>query len=369
MADQDPPGEDETPPEPAQSPHEPEASPHPASEPAELPPPSSGPVEPSGPFCAIEPARPRRKRSLAFRLIVWLLVLVLAAPPVWVLIYRVLPPPITPLMIIRLTEGQGLDYRWRPLSQISPALVQAAIAAEDSRFCQHNGFDFGAMQKAMAHNKRRPGKVRGGSTISQQTAKNAFLWPARSYVRKAVESYFTVLIEALWGKRRIMETYLNVVEMGPGIYGAEAAAQRYFGTDAAHLSSAEASRLAAIFPSPLKWRVIGAGRYVQGRTRKIGGAMTAVRNDGLLACVGHLSGAVPTGPLDLNAPPPKAAQAWVQQQQAAQAAEDAPPGPLGSDAPAPPSAALPTEPGAPAPTSSETPPPAVMAPVDGPTSQ
>jgi monofunctional biosynthetic peptidoglycan transglycosylase len=233
-----------------------------------------------------------------------LLVVVFVIPPAWILVYRFVPPPVTPLMMIRLGQGQGLDYRWRPLSKISPTLVQAAVAAEDARFCEHHGFDVQAMQKAMAHNERRPGRVRGGSTISQQTAKNVFLWPDRTFVRKGAEAYFTVLIEALWGKRRIMETYLNVVEMGPGIYGAEAAAQRYFGVDAAHLTNMQASRLAAIFPDPLKWSAENPGPYVQRRSRKIGGAAQTVRTDGLAACVGRLSGVVPVDLPEPDAAPP-----------------------------------------------------------------
>jgi monofunctional biosynthetic peptidoglycan transglycosylase len=213
------------------------------------------------------------------------LIVLVGLPLIWVGIYRVLPPPMTPLMAIRLTQGRGWDYRWRPITSISPALVQAAVAAEDARYCEHHGFDFQAIEKAVKHNERRPGRIRGGSTISQQTAKNVFLWPARSYVRKGLEAYFTVLIEALWGKRRIMEVYLNVVEWGAGIYGAEAAAHRYFGVDAADLSSAQASRLTAILPSPLKWRAAAPGPYVQRRSRRIGGAMGTVREDGLAACV------------------------------------------------------------------------------------
>jgi monofunctional biosynthetic peptidoglycan transglycosylase len=271
-------------------------------------------------------------------LIVWVLIIALVLPPLWVGVYRFAPPPVTPLMLIRMGQGQGMDYRWRPLEQISPAMVQAAVAAEDSGFCQHNGFDFRAMKKAMAHNQRRPGKVRGGSTISQQTAKNVFLWPDRSYLRKAAEAYFTVLIEALWGKRRIMEVYLNVVEMGPGIYGAEAAADRYFDTSAADLTNQEASRLAAILPSPLKWRAVAPGRYVQGRSRRIGGAMGTVSAAGLAACVGKLSGRAPSEPPDLSAAPPEAARAFVQKQ--AQDSDDAPPAPPASDDGAlPPSAA------------------------------
>ena len=272
----------------------------------------------------LAPAGPRR--NLWVRLLIGLLVFVVAFPPLWVGVYRFVPPPITPLMIIRMAQGRGMDYRWRPLSQISPALVQAAVAGEDARFCQHHGFDYAAMKAAMRANQRHPGKVRGGSTISQQTAKNAFLWPGRTFVRKAVEAGFTVLIEHLWGKRRVMEVYLNIVEMGPGIYGAEAAAQHYFHKDASQLTGLEASRLAAIFPNPLKWQAGTPGKYVQKRSRRIGGAMAFVRADGLIACVGKLNGA-PVGPLILNAPPPAAAKAFVQQQATEQAKEEGPAAP------------------------------------------
>ena len=268
----------------------------------------------------------RSRPGLFGRILIGLLIFVLVFPPVWVGVYRFLPPPITPLMMIRLAQGKGMDYRWRPLSEISPALVQAAVAAEDARFCQHQGFDFVAMKAAMRANERRPGKVRGGSTISQQTAKNAFLWPGRTFVRKAVEAGFTVLIEKLWGKQRIMEVYLNIVEMGPGIYGAEAAAERYFHVHASELTGLQASRLAAIFPNPLKWQAVTPGAYVQKRSRKIGGAMGFVRADGLIACVGKLNGA-PIGPVILNAAPPAAARAFVQQQATEQAKEEEPAAP------------------------------------------
>ena len=229
--------------------------------------------------------RPARRKGVVGRLIPLVLIAVFVLPPACVAVYRVVPPPMTPLMAIRLAQGKGMDFRWRSLDQMSPALVQAAVASEDSGFCTHHGFDFTAIQKAMAHNERRPRKVRGGSTISQQTAKNVFLWPDRSWVRKGMEAYFTVLIETLWGKRRIMETYLNVAEMGPGIYGAQAAASHYFGADAANLTPGEASRLIAILPDPLKWRPVGPGPYVQRRSRRIGGAMGTVRVGGMAACV------------------------------------------------------------------------------------
>ena len=240
---------------------------------------------------AVKSARPARRGLGRFigRLIALIVMIAVFLPPLGALIYRVVPPPITFLMVQRLFQGHGLDYQWRPLSEISPALAQAAVAAEDERFCLHHGFDFQAMEKAMRQNERteaRGGsKIRGGSTISQQTAKNVFLWPGRSYLRKGLEAWYTVLIETIWGKRRIMEVYLNVAEMGPGIYGAQAAAQRYFNEDASDLSPSQAAHLIAILPSPLKWKAVAPGRYVAGRSRRIGGAMGAVREDGLASCL------------------------------------------------------------------------------------
>ena len=219
------------------------------------------------------------------RLIGLILLALVIIPPVSVLVYRFIPPPITILMIERLFEGHGLDYRWRPLDQISPALVQAAVASEDARFCEHHGFDFDAMQKALKHNERRPKRIKGGSTISQQTAKNAFLWPGRDYVRKTVEAGYTVLIEALWGKRRIMEVYLNVIEFGPGIYGAEAASERFFHVHADQLTPAQAAHLIVVLPRPLKWSADEPGPYVAKRSRVIGGRIGTVREDGLAQCV------------------------------------------------------------------------------------
>ena len=181
-----------------------------------------------------------------------------------------------------------LPSRCRPPAPIPPPLVQAAIPSEAPRFCAHNGFDIEAMRKAAAANKRRPGRIRGGSTISQQTAKNVFAWPQRSYLRKGVEAYYTLLIETLWGKRRIMEVYLNVAEMGAGTYGAEAAARRYFGVGADQLTRGQAARLVAILPNPLKYKAVRSGPYVARRSRRIGAAAGTVRHDGLAACVGRL---------------------------------------------------------------------------------
>jgi monofunctional biosynthetic peptidoglycan transglycosylase len=234
------------------------------------------------------PGTPRRRWGFwrfISGLIGWAFVIGVIVPMLLVAIYRFAPPPGTILMAKRVVQGKGWDYRWRSLDKISPALVQAAVASEDARFCEHHGFDFEAIHKAMEHNEKHPTRIRGASTISQQTAKNVFLWPGRDWVRKGLETYFTVLIETGWGKRRIMEVYLNVAEMGPGIYGAEAAAQKYFHTDAAHVSPSQAARLVAVLPNPLKYRAGAPGKYVQRRSRSIGGAMGTVRQAGLAECV------------------------------------------------------------------------------------
>jgi len=220
------------------------------------------------------------------RLVVTLvLIFGIVAPVGVVILYRFVPPPMTFLMVQRLFEGRGFDRRWVPLSRISPRLVGAVIASEDSGFCEHHGFDFQAIEKALRHNADDPGRIRGGSTISQQTAKNVFLWPDRSWVRKGLETWFTVLIEAVWGKPRIMEVYLNSIEWGPGVYGAEAAARRNFGVGARDLTPAQAARLAVIVPKPLAWKADKPGRYVRRRSGTIQARAGVVRCDGLADCV------------------------------------------------------------------------------------
>ena len=219
------------------------------------------------------------------RLLTAVVLILLIGPPLWVAIYRFVPPPVTILMVERMIEGRGLDHRWTPLSRIAPAMTRAVIASEDSGFCAHHGFDFHAIDKALKSNEAHPRKIRGGSTISQQTAKNVFLWPERSWARKGAEAWFTVLIETIWGKRRIMEVYLNSVEMGPGVYGVEAASRRYFHHSAADLDAAEAGRLAAILPSPLKWKAARPGPYVRQRTGKIEARSGTVAREGLADCV------------------------------------------------------------------------------------
>lgn len=239
-----------------------------------------------GKSTAAKPAageRPRRR----FRPFRTLLILAICVPLAGVGLYRFLPPPATPLMVIQATKGEGIDYRWRGLDDISPHLVRAAIASEDATFCSHRGFDMAAIRKAMQANERagEGGRVRGGSTISQQTAKNAFLWPGRDWIRKGLEAGYTVLIEVMWGKPRIMEVYLNVAEFAPGVYGAEAASQHWFGKSAADLSPREAARLAAVLPSPRRYSAGSPGPYVRRRTSRIQAAMGTVRNDGLDRCV------------------------------------------------------------------------------------
>jgi monofunctional biosynthetic peptidoglycan transglycosylase len=212
------------------------------------------------------------------------LILGVAVPVSLVILYRFVPPPITILMVQRMFEGKGLERDWVPMRQISPHLVRAVIAAEDARFCEHKGFDFEAIEKAFEANQRG-GKLRGGSTISQQTAKNVFLWPGRDWVRKGLETGFTALIEVGWGKRRIMEVYLNSIEWGPGVYGAEAAARKNFGIPASKLTPQQAARLAAILPKPLAWKAAKPGPYMKRRAGAISRNARVVRNEGLTACV------------------------------------------------------------------------------------
>lgn len=229
-------------------------------------------------------AKTRKRRPLLT------LLLILALIPIGgVVLHRFVPPLFTILMVQQAAGGQGMDYRWRSLDHISPRLVEAVIAAEDARFCQHHGFDVEAIQKAMEANERAEqrgsDKRRGASTISQQTAKNVFLWPSRDWVRKGLEVGYTGLIEAVWGKRRIMEMYLNVAEWAPGVYGAEAASQHWFNKSAENLTAREAARLAAILPSPRRYRAADPGPYVRRRASRIQAAMGTVRQQGLDACV------------------------------------------------------------------------------------
>ena len=221
------------------------------------------------------------------RLARWLVkatLVVVAASVLWVGLYRFVPPPFTLTMLGDVIGGRGVSKAWRPLSSIDPDMARAAIAGEDGHFCAHHGFDVAAIEAAAARNAEG-GRIRGGSTISQQTAKNVFLFQGGGYPRKAAEAWFTVLIEALWGKRRIMEVYLNVAETGIGTYGVEAASRRYFGHGADRLSPAEAARIAAVLPLPKKRAVIDPHGFVRRHGNLLARYVGVVRRGGYDACL------------------------------------------------------------------------------------
>ncbi len=188
----------------------------------------------------------------------------------FVFLFKWIPVPATPLMVIRCieqkTDGKPIKFKkeWVQLDKIAPSLQLAVVCSEDQNFTAHNGFDFEAINSAMKYNENHK-KVRGASTISQQTAKNIFLWPGRSWIRKGLEVYFTFLIETVWSKKRIMEVYLNVIEIGEGVYGAQAAAQLFYKKDAAYLNQNEAATIAAVLPNPLKFNVAKPTGYILTR--------------------------------------------------------------------------------------------------------
>jgi len=225
-----------------------------------------------------------RRRSFSIRRVIGITLLVmLATPAVFVALYRVINPPITPLMLIRDAEGEPRHQTWVPLSQISPWLPRAVIASEDQRFCEHYGFDFGSIEEALAR-YRQTGKLRGASTISQQTAKNLLLGPWHSFIRKGIEAYITVWLELLWPKSRILEVYINVIELGHGIYGAEAAAEVHFHKHAAALTRHESAILAAILPNPQRFSADHPSPYVETRASEIERWMGDVEVPGSKSC-------------------------------------------------------------------------------------
>ena len=201
----------------------------------------------------------------------WVVVLIFASTILAVVAYRFMPVYFTPLMFIRCFQqiGNGehvrLHHHWVPLESISPSMPVAVMASEDQNFLHHHGFDYRAIENAAAAHLEKGKKLRGGSTISQQTAKNVFLWPGRSWVRKGLEAYFTFLIEAMWSKQRIMEVYLNSIEMGPGIYGVDAVAQYHFETDAAHLTRSDCAVIAATLPNPIRFSSLHPNAYMRQR--------------------------------------------------------------------------------------------------------
>ncbi len=209
-------------------------------------------------------------KHILFRLIVWFFGLSIGS----VIVFKFVPVPFTPLMAIRVIENKIVgkeiyfSHDWEPIENISNNLQKAVIASEDGTFLSHHGFDFTAMQKAFKNNERGR-RIKGGSTISQQTAKNVFLWQGRSYIRKGLEAYFTVLIELIWGKERIMEVYLNSIEMGNGVYGAQAATEHWYRTDASSLTKTQAAGIAAILPNPRKYSATSSSSYINNRKSKI----------------------------------------------------------------------------------------------------
>lgn len=208
----------------------------------------------------------RKITAILTRVFLWFLLVTV----LWVLAYRFVNPPITLLMIQRnierSNEGKSskMDKEWVDFEDISDNMKRAAVSAEDQLFLKHIGFDLKAIEKAFETNKKGK-KIKGGSTISQQTAKNVFLWPGRSWIRKGFEAYFTLLIEIFWSKERILEVYLNVIEMGDGVYGAEAAAQEYYGKSCRKMTRAQTALIAACFPNPRRWTPKKATTYIRHR--------------------------------------------------------------------------------------------------------
>ncbi|HSE79107.1 MAG TPA: monofunctional biosynthetic peptidoglycan transglycosylase [Alphaproteobacteria bacterium] len=219
----------------------------------------------------------RRLGRLAFKLAAWLIAIWLGL----IVLYRWVDPPITPLMVLRMAEGAGIDHRTRPLEQIAPALARSVIAAEDNRFCMHRGIDWSAVGEAIEE-FHDDGRLRGASTITMQLARNLFLWPGGGVARKAIEAPIALTIDALWPKYRIVEVYLNVVEWGPGIYGAEAAAHVHFRKSAARLSRREAAILAAVLPNPRRWSAGQPSAYIVERAHRIASRIDMLGD--LLAC-------------------------------------------------------------------------------------
>ena len=206
----------------------------------------------------------RRQRSRLRALVMWLALLLVALPLVMTLLYAFVPPPVTPLMMIRLLQGQGLQKQWQSLEELSPNLRFSVIAAEDNLFCSHRGFDFASLRDAWAE-RRAGGRSRGASTLSQQLAKNLFLWPGGGLPRKVAEAYLTLYLETFLSKQRLLELYLNVAEWGPGVYGAKAAASAHFGKSAGQLSAREAALMAAVLPNPRHWSAGRPSDYIQRR--------------------------------------------------------------------------------------------------------
>src|SRR5882672_6748276 len=198
---------------------------------------------------------------------------------VYIILLKWVDPPITITQFVSWITGHGLKRDYVGKNSIAANAKLAVISSEDQLFADHSGFDWKSIKKAMAYNKRKPGRTHGASTISQQVAKNVFLWQGRSFIRKGLEGYFTFMIELIWGKKRILEMYLNVAEMGDGIFGIEMAAQKYFNKPAKNLSRQEAAMIAACLPSPKRWKVKPPGSYILFRTPQIMQQMSFLEPD------------------------------------------------------------------------------------------
>lgn len=220
-------------------------------------------------------------RALA-RLLLRIVLTLLLGWTFLIVLYRFVDPPLTPLMLLRLPESGRIEHDSVPLSRVAPDLVRAVIAAEDNRFCIHRGIDWNAVEDAVQEYEA-DGKLRGASTITMQTARNLFLWPGGGFIRKGLEAPLALAIDALWPKRRIMEVYLNIIEWGDGIYGAEAAARYHFGVSAKQLTRSQAALLASVLPNPRKWSAGKPGPYVAGRAPRIAERIDQL--GGFLDCV------------------------------------------------------------------------------------
>ena len=237
-------------------------------------------LSPGDVYGPVLPAKKRNWFRRVFEAVLWVVVVV----HLYAIALRFVPVPGTVLMVQRAVAGETIRKDWTRIEDISPHLPRAILGGEDSRFCDHRGLDFKAIQDAMSDNAQG-GRRRGGSTITQQSAKNVFLWNGGGYARKAVEAWFALYIETVWDKRRTMEIYLNVAEWGDGIFGAEAAAQARFGKSAKDLTKREAALLAAVLPSPNKWRVDPPGNYVRGRASTLMQRAEVIRTSKYDSCL------------------------------------------------------------------------------------
>jgi monofunctional biosynthetic peptidoglycan transglycosylase len=223
--------------------------------------------------------KPKKASGKFWKILKKTLLILFVAQLLYIILLKWVFPPVTITQLGSLLSGDGLSRDYVSFKKIDKDMRLAVIASEDQLFPDHSGFDWKSITKAIEYNKRKPGRVRGASTLSQQTAKNVFLWQGRSWIRKGLEVYFTAMIEFIWGKQRILEVYLNIAEMGEGIYGVEAAAQNYYGKSASNLSRKEAAQIAACLPNPKKYKVKPASKYVAARSRWVVRQMNNLESD------------------------------------------------------------------------------------------